>query len=59
MEWEKVEPNLYRTKVPDGWLVKQISIDFFNQSEEYNEIISICFVPDVRRDWKIDKNNGA
>lgn len=60
MEWEQVEPELQRVKVPGGWLVKAYT-DVIHYTPDFNQVmthgydwrISICFVPDPNHEWKI------
>jgi hypothetical protein len=60
MEWETIEYNLFRTKVPNGWLVKISEHVMTNMhpnsiaSEGYEWRSSICFVPDEGHYWKIE-----
>lgn len=62
--WEKVEQDqagyLYRTKVPGGWLVKDVQ-DVLTTDEQaglrmhqdYEWRSSLCFVPDPNHSWEI------
>lgn len=57
MEWEQIEEDLYRTMIPGGWLIKQLS--FVGSSKGHYWIKSICFVPDDDHYWEIPKKDGA
>lgn len=64
MEWEYLEYNLYRAKIPGGWLVKQVS-DVIHLNEHHGMVggydirASICFVPDEGHYWQILNKNEA
>ena len=51
MEWEKISKNIYRCKVPGGWIVKYVNVR--SQSILYGESASICFVPDPNHLWNV------
>lgn len=53
MSWEEIEEDLYRTKIPGGWLVKQSSYVIIDN--DYHRVDSICFVPDEGHYWKIEE----
>lgn len=67
LNWEEIPQDqagfLCRTKIPGGWLVKEVQevhidlrrdhIDILN-SKGYEWTSSICFVPDPQHQWNID-----
>lgn len=61
LKWEYLEDNLYRMKIPGGWLVKYSS-DVLSRMWEnsapqqgYEWRDSITFVPDPNHEWVINK----
>lgn len=44
-DWEAIDSDTFRLKVPGGWLVKA-----YGRSAP-----SICFVPDLDHEWKLEK----
>lgn len=50
IEWEiclENDEDLYRLKVPGGWLVK--TVDIYVDAP----VASICFYPDPKHEWKL------
>ncbi len=70
LKWEEVKQNtgstLYRTKVPNGWLVKEVNEvhleipngSFILENTGYEWTSTMAFVPDIHHEWDIsdDKN---
>ena len=70
MIWEDIESNLSgyyrRTKVFGGWLVQVTEEVIHDQRECGRGMVggwdwrtSLCFVPDLNHEWKIDATNEA
>ena len=62
LEWEEIKQNhagtLYRAKVPNGWLIKEVqdvltNVDGVNNTSGYQWTSSITFVPDFEHLWVI------
>ena len=66
LTWEEIKQNtggtLYRTKIPNGWLVKEVNevhldlkSDFRNilENSGYEWTSSICFIPDSEHRWDL------
>lgn len=56
MEWERIDINMYRARIPGGWLVKHEAPVIHDTShlgmiDGWDERISICFVPDPDHTW--------
>ena len=61
-EWERIDDYHQRCPVHGGWLVKAYEDVYHNLYElgkgmvpGYDMRISMCFVPDVNHEWKIQK----
>lgn len=44
LAWEKIDENLFRTFVLNGWLIKT--------TDDNGKPLSITFIPDVNHLWK-------
>ncbi|MCP3681824.1 MAG: hypothetical protein GY861_03965 [bacterium] len=61
MQWEEIETNLERAKVPGGWLVRTYTDVFHldngmsSGGEGWDWRVAMTFVPDANHEWVISE----
>jgi hypothetical protein len=58
--WEEVEPGLFRSPVPSGWIVRQCDYRYNDRLERWEPcVIGVCFVPDEAHVWANNAPQGG
>ena len=56
LKWEKIDNLTWRTKVPNGWVMRCENCSHNGDGDRIAVAQSMVFVPDMHEDWLKEEN---